>query len=112
MFCPELPTRDYRLNPIRALPASLARSSKNAPPRLDLSLELNRLTREMVAQAWPCRRLFKLWFGHQDRLQTLIDRLAERSSLPDSARADEVRNAALELSEVDLSVLQDFVPYR
>jgi hypothetical protein len=66
----------------------------------------------MIAQAWPCRRLFKLWFGHQDRLQGLIDQLAQSSRLSDSARLEEVRDAALELSEADLSVLQDFVPYR
>jgi hypothetical protein len=32
--------------------------------------------------------------------------------LSDSARLDEVRAAAQELSETDLSILQDFVPYR
>jgi HNH endonuclease len=77
-----------------------------------LPLEIKELAREMIAQAWPCRRLFKLWFGHQDRLQGLIDQLAQSSRLSDSARLDEVRDAALELSEAHLSVLQDFVPYR
>jgi phospholipase C len=77
-----------------------------------LQLEIKELAREMIAQAWPCRRLFKLWFGHQDRLQGLIDQLAQSSGLSDSARLDEVRDAALELSEVALSALQDFVPYR
>src|ERR1700751_138114 len=86
--------------------------TKNAPFRSDLSLELNRLTREMVAQAWSCRRLFKLWIGHQDRLQTLIDRLAERSSLLDSARAEEVRNASALLSDEEVEILEDYVPYR
>lgn len=86
--------------------------TKNALPRSDLSLELGGLTREMVAQAWPCRRLFKLWFGHQDRLQTLIDRLAERSGLHDSARADEVRNASTLLSDGEVVILEDYVPYR
>lgn len=86
--------------------------TKDAVPRSDLSLELNRLTREMVAQAWPCRRLFKLWFGHQDRLQTLIDRLAERSSLLDGARAEEVRNASALLSDDEVEILEDYVPYR
>ncbi len=80
--------------------------------RTDLQLEIKELAREMIAQAWPCRRLFKLWFGHQDRLQGLIDQLAQSSGLSDNARLDEVRDAALELSEADLSVLQDFVPYR
>jgi len=83
--------------------------TKKAPPRSDLSLKLNQLTREMVAQAWPCRRLFKLWFGHQDRLQTLIDRLAGRSSLSDSARADEVRNASTLLSDDEVVILEDYV---
>jgi hypothetical protein len=91
---------------------ALLEETKNAPPRSDLSLELNQLTREMVAQAWPCRRLFKLWFGHQDRLQTLIDRLAERSSLSDSARADEVRNASTLLSDDEVVILENYVPYR
>jgi hypothetical protein len=56
--------------------------------------------------------LFKLWFGRQDRLQLLIDRLAERSSLSDNARLDEVQNAAAMLSNADLAILEDFVPHR
>jgi hypothetical protein len=91
---------------------SLLDRAKVAGLRTDLQLEIKELAREMIAQAWPCRRLFKLWFGHQDRLQRLIDQLAQNSGLADGARLDEVRDAALELSEVDLSVLQDFVPYR
>jgi hypothetical protein len=42
----------------------------------------------------------------------LIDRLAQNSGLADAARLEEVRTAAKQLSEADLSVLQDFVPYR
>jgi len=91
---------------------ALLEKTKTAPARLDLSLEIVTLAREMVAQAWPCRRLFKLWFGHQDRLQLLIDRLAERSSLPDNARLDDVQNAAELLADTEVSILQDFVPYR
>ena len=91
---------------------SVLHKAKVARFRTDLQLEIRELAREMIAQAWPCRRLFKLWFGHQDRLQRLIDQLAQNSGLADSARLDEVRDAALELSEVDLSVLQEFVPYR
>jgi hypothetical protein len=86
--------------------------TKSALPRSDLSLDLGRLTREMVIQAWPCRRLFKLWFGHQDRLQTLIDLLAERSGLHDSAPADEVRTASTLLSDDEVEILEDYVPYR
>jgi hypothetical protein len=59
-----------------------------ARSRTDLRLEIKELAREMIAQAWPCRRLFKLWFGHQDRLQGLIDQLAQSSGLADSARLD------------------------
>jgi hypothetical protein len=66
----------------------------------------------MVAQAWPCRRLFKLWFGHQDRLQQSVDRLAERSGLPDSARLDEVQNSAEILTDPEVAILTDYVPYR
>ena len=91
---------------------SLLDKAKVAGTRTDLQIEIKELAREMIAQAWPCRRLFKLWFGHQDRLQGLIDQLSQSSGLSDSARLDEVRAAAQELSETDLSVLQDFVPYR
>jgi hypothetical protein len=91
---------------------SLLDRAKATGSRTDLRVEIKELAREMVAQASPCRKLFKLWFGHRDRLQRLIDQLAENSDLTDSARLIEVRGAALELSEVDLSVLQDFVPYR
>jgi hypothetical protein len=52
---------------------SLLDKAKIADFRSDLRVEIKELAREMVAQAWPCRRLFKLWFGHQDRLQGLID---------------------------------------
>jgi HNH endonuclease len=91
---------------------SLLDKAKITGFRTDMRLEIKELAREMIAQAWPCRRLFKLWFGHQDRLQGLIDQLAQSSGLSDSARLEEVRAAAQELSEADLSVLQDFVPYR
>jgi hypothetical protein len=91
---------------------SVLHKANVAPFRTDLPLAIKELAREMIAQAWPCRRLFKLWFGHQDRLQGVIDQLAQNSGLSDSARLDEVRDAALELTEADLSVLQDFVPYR
>ena len=91
---------------------SVLQKASVAPLRIDLRLEIKELAREMIAQAWPCRRLFKLWFGHQDRLQGLIDRLAQSSGLADGARLDEVRQAATQLSEADLRVLEDFVPYR
>jgi HNH endonuclease len=91
---------------------SLLDKAKVAGIRTDLQIEIKELAREMIAQAWPCRRLFKLWFGHQDRLQHLIDQLAVESSLVDGARLEEVRAAAQELSEADLNILQDFVPYR
>jgi hypothetical protein len=91
---------------------ALLEKTKAATSTSDLDFEVAALAREMVAQAWPCRRLFKLWFGHQDRLQLLIDRLAERSSLPDNARLDEVQNAAVTLSNADVAILEDFVPYR
>jgi hypothetical protein len=42
----------------------------------------------------------------------LTDQLAENPGLADGARLEEVRDAAQELSEADLSVLQDFVPCR
>jgi hypothetical protein len=47
---------------------SLLDKAKVTDLRTDLQIEIKELAREMIAQAWPCRRLFKLWFGHQDRL--------------------------------------------
>ena len=91
---------------------ALLEETKAASARSDLSVDIVVLAREMVAQAWPCRRLFKLWFGHQDRLQSLIDRLAERSRLPDNARLDEVQDAAAILSDSEVAVFEDYVPYR
>jgi hypothetical protein len=46
---------------------SLLDKAKVTGLRTDLQLEIKELAREMIAQAWPWRRLFKLWFGHQDR---------------------------------------------
>jgi len=91
---------------------ALLEETKAVPARSNLSLEVTTLARKMVAQAWPCRRLFKLWFGHQDRLQLLIDSLAERSRLPDNARLDEVQSAAALLSNSEVAILEDYVPYR
>lgn len=91
---------------------ALLEKTRTASGRADLSLEVTAVAREMVAQAWPCRRLYKLWFGHQDRLQQLIDKLAEQSSLADSARVDEVQNAAALLSDDEVAILTDYVPYR
>jgi hypothetical protein len=42
----------------------------------------------------------------------LTDQLAQNSGLADAAWLEKVRAAPQELSEADLSVLQDFVPYR
>jgi HNH endonuclease len=91
---------------------SLLDAAKQKAEHSELKIEIKELARGMVAQAWPCRRLFKLWFGHQDRLQQLIDTLAQKSGLPNNARFDEVRYAALSLSDSELILLQDFVPYR
>jgi HNH endonuclease len=91
---------------------ALLHKAKVASPGSDLSLKIVALTREMVAQAWPCRRLFKLWFGHQDQLQGLIDTLAKRCGLPDNAHLHEVQQAAALLSESEVAILQDYVPYR
>jgi hypothetical protein len=91
---------------------ALLEKTKAAPPRCDHPIEITAMDREMVAQAWPCRRLFKLWFGHQDRLQLLIDRLAHRSTLADNARLDEVQKAGRLLENQEVAILHDFVPYR
>jgi hypothetical protein len=46
-----------------------------------LNVSISEIGREMIVQAWYTRRQFRLWFGHQDRLQLVIDHLGETSSL-------------------------------
>jgi hypothetical protein len=81
-------------------------------PGQDLTLFVSELGREMVVQAWHKRRFFKLWFGYQDRLQTVLDTLGESSGLPSNASPQEVRNAAQSTSEDHLQKLLAYVPFR
>jgi hypothetical protein len=90
----------------------LLEQTKNAPSRLDLDLELRGITRGMVAQAWACRRLFKLWFGHQDRLQSLVVGWQNDPDFSITLGRIEVRNASDLLSDAEVSILEDYVPYR
>jgi len=91
---------------------SLLEKAKHSDPGQDLTVLVSDLAREMVAQAWHTRRFFKLWFGHQDRLQTVVDDLACSSNLPPNSSLQEIRNAARAISEDDLGKLLEYVPFR
>lgn len=58
-----------------------------------LVLELEDLVREMVVHAWYSRRLFKLWFGHRDKLQELVDTLGDSLGILGRASQLTVREA-------------------
>ena len=77
-----------------------------------LEIPLTVLGREMVTQGWYTRRQFRLWFGHQDRLQAVIDHLAETSSLGPGAELRDVRAAAAGLPLTQVEKVLGFVPYR
>jgi hypothetical protein len=77
-----------------------------------LEISITGLGREMVTQTWYTRRQFRPWFGHQDRLQTVIDHLGETSSLQPGADLDAVRTAATGLPLTEVVKVLGFVPYR
>jgi hypothetical protein len=91
---------------------SLLEYAQNANAREDLTLNLADLAREMVVQAWHSRRLFKLWFGHQDKLQTLIDGFAPDTGLEDNAKLPAIRARLKSMSEKRFDALLVYVPYR
>jgi HNH endonuclease len=91
---------------------SLLEKAKHSDPRQDITVFVSDLGREMIAQAWHTRRFFKLWFGHQDRLQTVIDDLADSSNLPPNSSLQEIRSAARTISEDNLGKLLAYVPFR
>ena len=75
-------------------------------------IPLSTLGREMVTQGWYTRRQFRLWFGHQDRLQAVIDHLAENSLLQPGADLSAVRAEATGLPLTQITKVLGFVPYR
>jgi hypothetical protein len=75
-----------------------------------LEIPITDLGREMVAQGWYTRRQFRLWFGHQDRLQAVIDHLGETSSLQPGAELRAVRSAATGLPPSQIAKVLGFVP--
>jgi hypothetical protein len=91
---------------------SLLEHAQNANAREDLVLSLPDLAREMVVQAWHSRRLFKLWFGHQDKLQTLIDGFAPDTGLEDNAKLPPIRAQLKSMSQRRFDALLVYVPYR
>jgi hypothetical protein len=77
-----------------------------------LEIPITDLGREMVTQGWYTRRQFRLWFGHQDRLQAVIDHLGETCSLEPGAELHAVRSAAIGLPATQIAKVLGFVPYR
>ena len=78
--------------------------------RLEIPLAV--LGREMVTQGWFTRRQFRLWFGHQDRLQAVIDHLAATSLLKPGAELSAARAEAARLPLTQVAKVLGFVPYR
>jgi hypothetical protein len=77
-----------------------------------LEIPITDLGREMVTQGWYTRRQFRLWFGHQDRLQAVIDHLGETCSMQPGAELHAVRSAAIGLPATQIAKVLGFVPYR
>jgi hypothetical protein len=75
-----------------------------------LEIPISDLGREMVTQGWYTRRQFRLWFGHQDRLQAVIDRLGETCSLQPGAELGAVRSAVTGLPLSQIAKVLGFVP--
>jgi HNH endonuclease len=91
---------------------SVLEKVKTSEPGQDLTIFVSDLGREMIVQAWHTRLFFKLWFGHQDRLQTMIDDLADSSNLQGNASSEDIRNLACTIPKDDLAKLLAYVPFR
>ena len=91
---------------------SVLEKAKTSDRGQDLTIFVSDLGREMIVQAWHTRRFFKLWFGHQDRLQTVIDNLADASNLPGNASSEDIRRLARTIPENNLAKLLAYVPFR
>jgi hypothetical protein len=91
---------------------SVLEKAKTSGPGQDLMIFVSDLGREMIVQGWHTRRFFKLWFGHQDRPQTVIDDLAHSSNLPGNASTEDIRRLARTIPEDNLAKLLAYVPFR
>jgi hypothetical protein len=91
---------------------SVLEKAKTSGPGQDLTIFVSDLGREMIVQAWHTRQFFKLWFGHQDRLQTVIDDLADASNLPGNASSEDIRRLACTIPENNLAKLLAYVSFR
>ena len=77
-----------------------------------VSVSLLEIGHEMIVQAWYTRRQFRLWFGHLDRLQAVVDYLGEATGLEPGANPELVRSAAIKLPEHEVQKVLGYVPYR
>lgn len=81
-------------------------------------IPLDALLARMVADVWYPTNYFRLSFGKQDRLGSVVARLGQRAGLPmDSPRTDVIAAAAAHLARRDdvgreIRSLANFVPYR
>lgn len=82
------------------------------------TVPLDALLARMVASAWYPTNYFRLSFGKQDRLGSVVARLGEQAGLPmDCPRARVIKIALVHLTEPDdigreIFSLANFVPYR
>lgn len=76
------------------------------------------LLAQMVALVWYPSSYYRLYFGKQDQLRNVAERLQEATALPVDAKTARVRSVALELVGQrtpvgrDLLQLGNYVPYR
>lgn len=81
-------------------------------------IPIPRLLAQMAATVWYPANYFRLYFGKQDQLCNVTDRLQIATGLPVDTKAIRVRDAALELVTQktavgrDLLQLGNYVPYR
>lgn len=82
------------------------------------TIPLDALLARMVASVWYPANYFRLSFGKQDRLGSVVARLGEQTGLPkDIPRTRVIKTALTHLSQSDdagqeILSLADFVPYR
>jgi hypothetical protein len=91
---------------------SLLEHVSQAEEKDRLTVSILEIGREMIVQAWYTRRQFRLWFGHQDRLQLVVDHLGEASALEPAVSPYQVRSAARHLSDHEVRKVLGYVPYR
>ena len=82
------------------------------------TIPISHLLAQMVAIVWYPSNYYRLYFGKQDQLRNVTERLLKATGLPVDSKTARVREAALERVEQrsavgkELIKLGDYVPYR